>query len=128
MLWAGIPCSMGRNTVKSHKPTRGGHWGIPETAKREKNSSKTANKIGQNRKPHTKLYNQTGPNRKKRKEKPKTTLGTKTEKPLAFFTKTENQMLKNEKSAIRIEHQNRKTEVFYILRIQTLPIVMVRIF
>ena len=36
----------------------------------------------------------------------------KTEKPLVFFTKTENQMLKNEKSAHRNDHQNRKTEVF----------------
>ena len=45
-------------------------------------------------------------------EKPKTTSGTKTEKPLVFFTKTENQMLKNEKSANRNDHQNRKTEVF----------------
>ena len=32
---------------------------------------------------------------------------------LVFFTKTENQMLENEKSANRIEHQNRKTEVFW---------------
>ena len=43
--------------------------------------------------------------------KTKTTLGTKTDKPLVFFTKTENQMLKNEKSANRIEHQNRKSEL-----------------
>ena len=39
-------------------------------------------------------------------------MGTKTEKPLVFFRKTENQMLKNEKSANRNDHQNRKTEVF----------------
>ena len=49
---------------------------------------------------------------KKKYEKPKPTSGTKTEKTLAFFMKTENQMLKHEKSANRIEHQNRKTEVF----------------
>ena len=35
------------------------------------------------------------------------------ENPLAFFTKTENQMLKNGKSANRNEHQNRKAEVFW---------------
>ena len=36
---------------------RGGHWGILETAKPRENiiqNRKTANKIGQNRKPHTK--------------------------------------------------------------------------
>ena len=69
----------------------------------------------QNRpKPKT-AYKTVYPNRskqEKKQEKPKTTLGTKTEKPLVFFTKTENQMLKNEKSANRIEHQNRKTDVF----------------
>ena len=42
-----------------------------------------------------------------------TTLDNKTEKPLLFSTKTENRMLKNEKSANRNEHQNRKTEVFW---------------
>ena len=31
---------------------RGGHWGILETAKPKKKSSKTAKKFGQNRKPH----------------------------------------------------------------------------
>ena len=39
-------------------------------------------------------------------------MDTKTEKPLVYFTKTENQMLKNEKSANRNENKNRKTEVF----------------
>jgi len=42
-----------------------------------------------------------------------TTLDTKIEKPPVPITKTENQMLKNEKSANRDEHQNRKTEVFW---------------
>ena len=32
----------------------GGHWGILETAKPKKKSSKTTKKFGQNRKPHTK--------------------------------------------------------------------------
>ena len=40
-------------------------------------------------------------------------MGTQTEKPLVFFMKTENQMLKNEKSANGIEHQNRKIDVFW---------------
>ena len=39
-------------------------------------------------------------------------MGTKTDKPLVFFMKTENQMLKNEKSVNRNDHQNQKTEVF----------------
>ena len=43
----------------------GGQWGILETAKPKKDSFKTANKIGQNRKPHAKLCTQIGPNRKK---------------------------------------------------------------
>ena len=37
----------------------------------------------------------------------------KTENPLIFFAKTENQMLKNGKSANRKEHQNLETEVFF---------------
>ena len=37
----------------------------------------------------------------------------KTEKPQVFSTKTETQMLKNEKSANCNEHQIRKTEVFW---------------
>ena len=37
----------------------------------------------------------------------------KSENPLVFFAKTENQMLKNGKSANRNEHQNRKTEDFW---------------
>ena len=85
---------------------RGGHWGILETAKPKKNSSKTKNRI-QNCIPK---QVQIGKKKKKKKEKPKTTLGTKTEKPLVFFY--ENRMLKYEKSANRIEHQTRKTEVF----------------
>ena len=40
-------------------------------------------------------------------------IGYKTEKLLVFFTKIENQMLNNEKSANCNEHQNRKTEVFW---------------
>mgnify|MGYP000229422192 CR=1 FL=1 len=44
--------------------------------------------------------------------KPKTASNIKSENPLIFFAKTENQMLKNGKSANRNEHQNRKTEVF----------------
>ena len=76
---------------------------------------KTANKIGQNRKPHTKLYTQIGPNRKKKIGKTKNYIGYQNRKlkPLIFFTKTENQILKNENSANRIEHQNRKTEAFW---------------
>ena len=42
----------------------------------------------------------------------KTTSNTKTEKPLVYFTKTENQVLKNEKSANCNENENRNTEVF----------------
>jgi len=77
----------------------GGHWGmiILETAKPKKKSSKTAQKSGQNRKPHL----------LSKWEIPKTTLDNKTEKPFSFSTKTENLMLKNEKSANHNEHQNR---------------------
>ena len=42
----------------------------------------------------------------------KTASHSKSENPLVFFAKTENQMLKNGKSANRDEHQNRKSEVF----------------
>jgi len=42
----------------------------------------------------------------------KTTSDTKTEKPLVYFMKTENQMLENEKSANHNENEIRKTEVF----------------
>ena len=45
--------------------------------------------------------------------KPKTASNSKSENPLKFFAKTENQMLKYGKSANRNEHQNRKTEVFW---------------
>ena len=55
---------------------------------------------------------ETGTQNRTKQEKPKTTSGTKTEKPLVFFRKTENQMLKNKKSANRNDHQNQKTEVF----------------
>ena len=44
--------------------------------------------------------------------KAKTASDIKSENPLVFFAKTENQMLKNGKSANRNEHQNWKTEVF----------------
>ena len=44
--------------------------------------------------------------------KTKNHIGYQNRKTLVFFTKTENQMLKNEKSANRNDHQNRKTEVF----------------
>ena len=37
-------------------------------------------------------------------------MGTKTEKPLVFFTKTENQMLKNKNPPTAL---NTKTEVFW---------------
>ena len=46
-------------------------------------------------------------------EKPEPTSDTKTEKPLVSIRKTENQILKNEKSANRDEHQNRKTVAFW---------------
>ena len=65
----------------------------------------------QNRKPHTKLYTQIGPNRKKI-GKTKNHIGYQNRKIASIFYETENQMLKNEKSANRIEHQNRKTDVF----------------
>ena len=73
---------------------------------------KTANKIGQNRKPHTKVYTQIGPgpNRKNRKKKKKNHIGYQNRKTASIFY--ENQMLKNEKSANGIEHQNRKADVF----------------
>ena len=45
--------------------------------------------------------------------KPKTALDIKSENPLIFFAKTENQMLINGKSVNRNEHQNRETEVFW---------------
>ena len=45
--------------------------------------------------------------------KTKTASNSKSENPLKFFAKTENQMLKYGKSANRNEHQNRKTEVFW---------------
>ena len=109
---AGVESHHTHKTDQNCRADGGGHWGILETPKTEEKfiqNRKIANKIGQNRKPHTKLYTQIGPNREKNR---KTTLGTKTEKPLLFFTKTENQMLKNEKSANRIEHHNRKTDVF----------------
>ena len=44
---------------------------------------------------------------------PKTASDIKSENPLVFFAKTENQMLKIGISANRNEHQNRKTEVFW---------------
>ena len=93
---------------------RGGHWGILETAKPKKNYSKTAKPQTKSAKTENRIQNCI-PKQvqiEKKQEKPKTTLGTKTEKPLVFFTKTENQMLKNEKSANGMEHQNRKPEVF----------------
>ena len=43
--------------------------------------------------------------------KPKTASNSKSENPLKFFAKTENQMLKYGKSANRNEHQNRKTDL-----------------
>ena len=43
--------------------------------------------------------------------KPKTASNSKSENPLIFFAKTENQMLKYGKSANRNEHQNRKTDL-----------------
>jgi len=73
---------------------------ILETAKPKKKSSKTAQKSGQNRKPHL----------LSKWEIPKTTLDNKTEKPFSFSTKTENLMLKNEKSANQNQAQNRKTD------------------
>ena len=66
----------------------GGHWGILEIAKRKKNSSKTAkpkNKIGQNRKPHTKLYTQIGPNREKKIGKTKNHIGYQNRKTATIF-------------------------------------------
>ena len=42
----------------------------------------------------------------------KTASDIKSENPLVFFAKTENQTLKNGKSANRNEHQNRKSDVF----------------
>ena len=42
----------------------------------------------------------------------KTASDIKSENPLVFFAKTENQMLKNGKSANHDEYQNRKSEVF----------------
>ena len=42
----------------------------------------------------------------------KTASDIKSENPLVFFAKTENQMLKNGKSANRDEHRNRKSDVF----------------
>ena len=73
---------------------------------------KTANKIGQNRKPHTKVYTQIGPgpNRKNRIGKTENHIGYQNRKTASIFY--ENQMLKNEKSANGIEHQNRKADVF----------------
>ena len=39
-------------------------------------------------------------------------MDTRSEKPLVFWLKTENQTLKKRKTANRNRHQNRKTEVF----------------
>jgi len=65
---------------------------------------KTAKKFGQNRKPH--LLS------KQENQKPHWIIKPKN-RYLIFSTKTEKRMLKNEKSANRNEHQNRKTEVFW---------------
>ena len=43
-------------------------------------------------------------------------MDTRSEKPLVFWLKTENQMLKRRKTANRNGHQNRKTEVLEVFR------------
>ena len=45
-------------------------------------------------------------------QKPETTTDTRSEKPLVFWPKTLNQMLKNGKTANRHIYQNRQTEAF----------------
>ena len=45
-------------------------------------------------------------------EKTKTTVDTRSEKPLVFWPKTKNQMLKSVKTANRNIYRNRKTEIF----------------
>ena len=77
----------------------GGHWGILETAKPKKNSFKTANKIGQHRKPHTKLYTQIGPNRKKNR---KNHIGYPNRKTASIFY--ENRKPDAKKRKIRKRH------------------------
>ena len=62
-------------------------------------------------------WNPNRSNRRNRKphriSNPKTASDIKSENPLVFFAKTENQMLKIGIAANRNEHQNRKTEVFW---------------
>ena len=79
-----------------------GHWGILETAKPKKNSSKTANKIGQNRKLHTKLYTQIGPNRKKKIGKTKNHIGYQNRTTASIFY--ENRKPDAKKRKIRKPH------------------------
>ena len=66
---AGVESHHTHKTDQNCRADGGGHWGILETPKTEEKfiqNRKIANKIGQNRKPHTKLYTQIGPNRKKK--------------------------------------------------------------
>ena len=83
---------------------RGGHWGILETAKPKKNSSKPKNRI------QNCIPKQVQIGKKKKKEKPKTTLGTKTEKPLVFFY--ENRKPDAKKWKIRKPHWTPKPKSF----------------
>ena len=104
---------MRENRIFRNPSDKRGALGYTRNRKTEEKviqNRKTANKFGQNRKPHTKLYTHIGPNRKNKIGKTENHIGYQNRKTASIFY--ENQMLKNEKSANGIEHQNRKIDVF----------------